>query len=63
MPQIKLQVDQIKGNDAAADKLKTEGEALDAVKWVNIHKDTGVVVVTFGDGYDESAFQAIVNSL
>lgn len=63
MPQKKLQVDQIKGNDAAADKLKTEGEALGEVKWVNVHTDTGVVVVTYSDGFDEAAFQAIVDSL
>lgn len=63
MPQIKLQVDKIKDNDAATDKLKAEGEALDAVKWVNAHKDTGVVVVTYADGFDESSFQAIVDSL
>lgn len=63
MPQIKLQVDKIKGNDVATDKLKTEGEALDAVKWVNAHTDTGVVVVTYADGFDESSFQAVVDSL
>ncbi len=61
MPQTKLQVTGMKDKNDAK-KIIEAGEALAGVKMVNANFETGVVVVTHGDGFDEAAFKASVSA-
>lgn len=45
-------------DQAAADAIVQKGEAVDGVLFVNVNANTGVIVVTHGDGFDEAAFKA-----
>lgn len=45
-------------DQAAADTITAKGEEVAGVKFVNVNVDSGVVVVTHGDDFDEAAFKA-----
>ncbi len=61
MPQTKLQVTGMKDKNDAK-KIIEAGETLAEVKMVNANFETGVVVVTHSDGFDEAAFKAAVSA-
>lgn len=41
-----------------ADKLVADTNNMTGVKWVNVNLDSGTVVVTHGEDYDEAAFKS-----
>ena len=61
MPQTKLQVTGMQ-DKSDAKKLIEIGETVANVKLINANFETGVVVVTHGDGFDEVAFKAAVSA-
>lgn len=42
-----------------ADKVVSDGGAVQGVKWININTEKGIIVVTHSDDYDEAAFKSI----
>lgn len=56
MPQTKFE-SSVKDKEAA-DAIVKNGEAVAGVKFVNVNADTGVIVVTHDDSFDESAFKS-----
>lgn len=56
MPQAQFQTSVT--DQAAADAIVAKGEGVAGVLFVNVNKDTGVVVVTHGADFDEAAFKA-----
>lgn len=56
MPQTQIKASI--ADNAAADNIVSKGESVAGVKFVNINTDTGVVVVTHDDSFDEAAFKA-----
>lgn len=56
MPQTQIKASI--ADKAAADNIVSKGESVAGVKFVNINTDTGVVVVTHDDSFDEAAFKA-----
>lgn len=63
MAQTKYTIEKIIGEEKLAEQLKQAGYALDGVKWVNINLQSGDVVLTHDEDYNESDFQKIIDSL
>lgn len=45
-------------DQAAADAIVKKGEGVNGVLFVNVNVDSGAVVVTHDDSFDEAAFKA-----
>lgn len=45
-------------DQAAADSLVAKTESVAGVKFVNVNVDSGLIVVTHDDSFDEAAFKA-----
>lgn len=45
-------------DQAAADAIVKKTENVAGVRFVNVNADTGIIVVTHGDDFDEAAFKA-----
>lgn len=58
MPQAKYENVKV-ADKAAADELVKKLESVAGVKFVNVNHETGVVVITHGDDYDESGAKSI----
>ncbi len=59
MPQLKLDVTGMGSKDDAKN-LVAKCEEVAGVKMANANFETGVVVVTYGDGFDEGAVKAAI---
>lgn len=56
MPQAKFEA--TVADQAAADAIVAKTENVAGVKFVNVNVDSGVIVVTHDDSFDEAAFKA-----
>lgn len=56
MPQT--QIKSSINDKAAADAVVSKGEGVAGVKFVNVNIETGAVVITHDDSFDEAAFKA-----
>lgn len=56
MPQSQYQANI--ADQATADAIVKNTENVAGVRFVNVNVDTGVIVVTHGDDYDEAGFKA-----
>ena len=57
MPQMLIQVSGIQSK-TDGDRLVAKGETVAGVRMVNANHEDGRVVITYGDGFDVSAFKA-----
>lgn len=57
MPQSQYQASV--ADQAAADAIVAKTENVAGVRFVNVNVDTGVIVVTHGDDFDEAGFKAV----
>lgn len=62
MPQTKLQVNGIASRDEAK-KIIEKGEALESVRMVNANHETGAVVITHFENFNEAEFKQILTDL
>lgn len=58
MPQTQFEV--AVADQAAADAIVAKGENVAGVKFINVNVDSGLVVVTHGEDFDEGAFKSAV---
>lgn len=58
MPQTKYENVKV-ADKAAADDLAKKIEGVAGVKFVNVNHETGIVVVTHGDDYDEASAKSL----
>lgn len=58
MPQTQFEV--AVADQAAADAIVAKGENVAGVKFINVNVDSGLVVVTHGEDFDEGAFKSAI---